>query len=99
MSRFPEHPGTLRVLDLFRNTTTVSPVAEVPESKRFVYLKDGVVTHDPAAATERVPIVEVHLISVDANGKLVPTEQAATIRIKEFGPDHRPLRSTTLLKA
>jgi hypothetical protein len=96
MTRFPEHPGTLSVLDLFRNTTTVSPVAEVPESQRFVYLKDGVETHDPAAATERVPIVEVHLISLNADGKLVPTEEAVEIRIKQFGPDHRPLRSTTM---
>jgi hypothetical protein len=96
MTRFPEHPGTLRVLDFFHKTSTVSPVAEVPESKRFVYLKDGVETHDPAAATERVPIVEVHLISLDASGKLVPTDEAATIRIKEFGPDQRPLRSTTM---
>lgn len=96
MIRFPEHPGTLHVLDVFTKMATVVPLAEIPASRRFVYLKDGVATHDPAAATERVPIVEVHLISVDANGKLVPTGQAATIRIKEFGPDHRPLRSTTL---
>jgi hypothetical protein len=96
MPRFPEHPGTLRVLDVFHNTTTVSPVAEVPESRRFVYLKDGVQTHDPAWATERVPIVEVHLISLDENGNLVPAEQAVKIRFKEFGPDHRPLRSTTV---
>jgi hypothetical protein len=96
MTRFPEHPGTLHVLDVFSQMSTVVPLAEVPESRQFVYLKEGVETHDPAAATERVPVVEVHLISVDGSGKLVPAGQAATIRIKEFGPDHRPLRSTIL---
>jgi hypothetical protein len=99
MIQFPEHPGTLRVLNFFHNSSTVTPVDEFPESKRFVYLKDGVETDDQAEATERVPIVEMHLISLDATGKLVPSDQAATIRIKEFGPDHRPLRSTTLRQA
>jgi len=98
MTRFADHPGTVRVEDVFRKTTEVTSVAEVPESRRFVYLKNGVETHNPAEATERVPIVEVHVLSVDEKGNLVPTEQAHTVRIKEFGPDHRPLRSTTMLR-
>jgi hypothetical protein len=96
MTRFPDHPGTVLVEDLFRKTSQVTPVAEIPESRRFLYLKNGVATHDPAEATERVPIVEVHVLSVDANGNLAPAEQAHTVRIKEFGPGRRPLRSMTL---
>jgi hypothetical protein len=81
MTRFPDHPGTVLVEDLFRKTSKVTPVAEMPESRRFVYLKDGAATHDPAEATERVPVVEVHVISVDEMGNLVPAEQAHTVRI------------------
>jgi hypothetical protein len=96
MSRFPDHPGTVRVLDVSGQTSKDTPVAEMPESQRFVYLKDGVTTYDPDEATERVPVVEVHLIGMDEQGNPVPAEQARTIRKKEFGPGHRPLRSTTL---
>src|SRR5262245_7284068 len=65
MRQFPVHPGMVLVEDIFQRTSKLTPVAEIPESRRFVYLKDGVATNDPSEATERVPIVEVHVISVN----------------------------------
>jgi hypothetical protein len=93
---FPEHPGQIRIVDLFRGTSKMAPIADVPESRRFVYLKNGIETHDPSEATERVPIVEVRMLSLNERGNLVAPEIAYKVRIDEFGPDNRPLRSTIM---
>jgi hypothetical protein len=93
---FPEHPGQIKIVDLFRGTSKMTPIADVPESRRFVYLKNGIETHDPSEATERVPIVEVRMLSLDERGNLVAPEIAYKVRIDEFGPDNRPLRSTIM---
>jgi hypothetical protein len=96
MTPFPDHPGTIRVVDAFRRTSQDSFVAGFPASAWFVYLKDGVETSDPDQATERVPVVEVHVSGVDPKGDLVPAERAPTVRVEEFGPGRRPLRTTTV---
>jgi len=95
--RTHEHPGTIRMVDLSRGTTRDKPIDEVPEEQRFVYLKDGAATQDPNEATEVVPVVLVEMMAVDKSGKLVPPEKANKIFIREFGPDRRPLRSTTMV--
>ncbi len=38
------------------------------------------------------------MIPLDEKGNIVPKERATVIRRKEFGPDHQPLRSSTLTK-
>jgi hypothetical protein len=96
MKPFPEHPGKIKMVDLFHRTTKVVAIGEVPENRRFVYLKGKVETHDPDEATERVPIVEVHMLSSDERGNLVSPDTAKFVEIKEFGPDMRPLRSTIM---
>lgn len=98
MGRFPEHPGTIVMVDRFYGTAREVPASEVPEPERFVYLQDGVETDDPAAATERLPIVRVETIPTDGAGHLVPPESAATIRRMEFGPGRRALRSSLLVR-
>lgn len=98
MSQFPPHPGKIKLIELYSNSVREVSADDVPEHSRFVYLKDGVETHDPQEATERIPIVEEHMMSLDAHGNLVPKEQATRIRIKQFGPGQRPLRDTTLVK-
>jgi hypothetical protein len=96
MKPFPDHPGKVKTVDFFHKTSKSVLVGDVPENQRFVYFKNGVETHDPDEATERAPIVEVHLLSSDEIGNLVSPEIAKLVQIKEFGPEMRPLRSTTL---
>ena len=95
---FAPHPGSIRMVEVQAETSRDVPIDEVPEDRRFVYLKDGVETGNPAEATERVPIVEVRMISVDARGNLVPKGSAAKLVIYEIGPEDRPLRHTTMVR-
>jgi hypothetical protein len=96
MKPFPDHPGKIKMVDSFHRTSKMVSIEDVPENQRFVYLKGDVETHDPSEATERVPILEVHMLSSDDRGNLVSPETAKIVRIKEFGPDMRPLRSTIM---
>ena len=64
------YPAMPRLTNHVQPTGDV-PIDEVPEAQRFVYLKDGLETGNPAEATERVPIVEVRMISVDVRGNLI----------------------------
>lgn len=98
VATFPPHPGKIKMVDLSSGKSWEVPVADVPERQRFVYLRDDVETSDPDEATERVPIVEIQMLPLDANGNVVPKDKAVTIRIKEIGPDQRPLRSTSMVK-
>ena len=86
------------MVDVFHQTSKITPVGDVPENQRFVYLKGDVETHDPHEATKRVPIVEVRMFSLDEAGNLVAPDHAKTIRIQELGPDMRPIRSTTMYR-
>jgi len=95
---FPPHPGTIRMTDEFAGTVREVPAAEVPEPNRFVYLKNGVETADAKNADERIPIVEVRMMPLDANGNLVSRDKAAKIVIQEYGPGQRPLRRSTMVK-
>jgi hypothetical protein len=95
----PAHPGTITIRDMFKKTEKVVPYKSVPKNQQFVYLpKDGVETFNLNEAVERIPIVEVEMLSLDAKGNLVPSKIAQTIRIKSFGPNRRPLRSTVMRK-
>ena len=96
MIPFPDHPGEIKMADFFQRTSKMVLIEDVPENRRFVYLKNGIETLDPNEATERVPILEVHMLSLDERGNLVSPEIAKLVRIGEFGPDMRPLRSTIM---
>lgn len=97
-TQFAPHPGSIRMVEVQADTSRDVPIDEVPEDRRFVYLKDGVETYNPDEATERVPIVEVRMVSVDQRGNLVPKDQAARLVVYEIGPDNRPLRHTTMVR-
>ncbi len=86
------------MVEVFAGTAREVRLEDVPESQRFVYLKDGVETSDPAEATERIPIVEVRMISIDERGHLVSKDDAAKLIIEERGPEGRPLRHTTMVR-
>lgn len=96
MPQFLPHPGKIKVVEFFSKTTEMKSPDEFPESGQFVYLKNGVETYDPNEATERIPIVEVHVLPLNDQGNLVDPKDATSMIIKQFGPEQRPLRSTTM---
>jgi len=97
MTQFAPHPGTIWMIDESDGSVRSVKADEVPERHRFVYLdKNGKETDSVEHAVERIPIVEVRMTSTDGNGSLVPKDRAQLIRIKEFGPKKRLLRSTTM---
>lgn len=93
-----EHPGTIRMVTMFNGEVREVPADSVPENRRFVYFKDGTEVSSPEEATEAVPVVETRMLSLDSRGNLVPPEEAAKVRIEEFGPEGRPLRWTVMTK-
>lgn len=97
MTRFEEHPGMIRIVDVYDQTTREIPIDKVPANRRFVYLRHGVEVSIPAEATSRYPIVEIRMISIDLHGNLVSREHAAKLVVEEYGPKGRPLRHTTMI--
>ena len=99
MAELSAHPGTIQMIDVHDQSSRLVPAATVPTRQQFVMLdKDGVETQDPKLATARVPIVLVRVLHLDAQGALVPPARAVQMRIMEYGPDGRLLRSTTMIK-
>jgi hypothetical protein len=97
MKQFAPHPGTIRMIDESDGSVRIVKAEEAPERRRFVYLdKDGGEIDSAEKAVERIPIIEVRMTPTDGKGNLVPKERAHQIRIKEFGPEGRLLRSTTM---
>jgi hypothetical protein len=97
MKQFAPHPGTIRMIDESDGSVRTVKADDVPERRRFVYLnKDGVEVDSAEEAVERIPIVEVRMTPTDGKGNLVAKDHAQLIRIKEFGPGNRLLRSTTM---
>jgi hypothetical protein len=97
MKQFPPHPGTIRTIDEYDGSERISKAEETPERHRFVYLDGKGREVDSAEdAAERIPIVEVRMTPTDGKGNLVPKDRAQLIRIVEFGPEGRRLRSTTM---
>ena len=95
----PEHPGTIREIDVFTGKVDVVPADSVSPRRQFVMIDaDGVETNDPALAVEWLPIVEVRVLTTDANGKLGPIDQATQMQILEYGENERLLRSTLMIK-
>jgi len=94
----PNHPGIVKMVNMFDGSLQEIPIADIPEDKRFVFLKDDLEVTGAEEATEIVPIVEVSMSPLDDQGNLVPMEEASTIRIQEFGPERRPLRLTIMLR-
>ena len=95
---FPPHPGKIKMVDLSTGSEKDVPYEQAPDHSRFVYLdKNGAETFDLKQAVERIPIVLVEMMPVDDHGNLTQRDKAKMLRIEEFGPERRPLRSTTLL--
>ena len=98
MKQFAPHPGTIRKIDDSDGSVRLTKAEDTPDEHRFVLLdKKGVEVDDPEKAAERVPIVEVRMTPTDGKGNFVPKEKAQMIRIKEYGPEGRLLRSTTMV--
>ena len=85
------------MIDMFTHEVRVVPVGDVPESQRFVYFKDTLESTSSEGATRGVPVVEVRMFSLDAEGRLVAKAQASRIRILEMVPDGQTLRTTLML--
>lgn len=97
MKQFTPHPGTIRMIDEFDGSVRIVKAEDVPERRRFVYLDDhGREVDSAEEAVERIPIVEVRMTPTDGKGNLVPKDRAQLIRIAEFGPEGRRLRTTTM---
>ena len=62
------------------------------------YFKNSLEVRDREAADEVVPIVEVEMISMNANGQFVPPQEAVRVDIYEFGPERRLLRTTHMVR-
>lgn len=87
------------MIDDFNDTVRIEMAEDVPERHRFVYLgNDGGEVDSVDDAVERIPIIEVRMTPTDGEGHLVPKDRARMIRIKEFGPHGRLLRTTTMTK-
>lgn len=92
-----KHPGEIKMIDEYDDSVEVQRASETPERHRFVYLDGrGIEVESPDESVERIPIVEVRMTPTDGEGNLVPRDRAKLIRIKEFGPEHRLLRTTTM---
>jgi hypothetical protein len=95
--KFTEHPGTIKMIDAFDGSIHTKKAEDAPDAQRFVYLDaTGAEIRSADQAAERIPIVEVQMIPTDGEGKLVSKERASTIRILEYGPNKRLLRSTVM---
>jgi hypothetical protein len=98
MKQFAPHPGTIRMIDESDNSVHLVKAEDAPDSRRFVLLdKKGIEVQDAEQAVERIPIVEVRMTPTDGKGNLVSKDKAQLIRIKEYGPEGRLLRSTTMV--
>ena len=97
MKQFTPHPGTIRMIDESDSSVRIMKAEDAPERRRFVYLDDhGKEVDSAEEAVERIPILEVRMTPTDGKGNLVPKNRAQLIRIIEFGPQGRRLRSTTM---
>lgn len=99
MKVFPAHPGKILITDMHTKLTHEADASQSSDRAKFVYLdSNGVEVDSPEEAAERVPVVEVQMIPTDGRGVSVSREEAKQIRVLEFGPSHRPLRSTAMVK-
>lgn len=99
MTTKPAHPGTIKMIDVYDKSVREVPFQSVPPREQFVMLdKDGIETNDPKLAVEHIPIVQVRVLKLDAKGELAPADRAVQMRILQYGPDERLLRSTTMTK-
>ena len=93
-----EHPGTIRHVSAYDGKVEHKLIEGMPERHVFVYFKNSLEVRDREAADEVVPIVEVEMISMNANGQFVPPQEAVRVDIYEFGPERRLLRTTHMMR-
>lgn len=93
---FPTHPGKVVFRSAWDHGEKTVPANEIPDVNKFVYYDAaGSVTSDTAHAIKRVPILEVNMVSLDKDGKLINPKNAVSITVTEYGPNHHELRHTT----
>jgi hypothetical protein len=93
------HPGTILIVDESTGDVVLVNVEKIPEEEQFVYIdKDQRTTHDKAQAVRRIPIVEIRMLSLDANNEVVPPHQGTTMYVSAYGKRQRLLRSLTLIR-
>jgi hypothetical protein len=98
VTQFPPHPGTIRTISEYDGSVEMTKADDASDGIKFVYLdKNGIEVDSAEAASERIPIVEVRIISTDGNGNPVPRDKAKLIRLLEYGPGGRLLRSATMV--
>jgi hypothetical protein len=90
-------PVTIRMVDMFTKETKEVPAETVPDSRRFVFRRQGLDVTNRDQADEILPIMEIRMFPLDERGRLVPKTRAKKIRIEEFGPNEMKLRWTTMV--
>ena len=95
----PAHPGTITITNVAEKTTRTMPYDSVPPRQRFVMLDAaGAETSDPAQAKETIPIVAVRVVMLDERGELATGDAVKVMRILEYGPGERVLRSNSMTR-
>lgn len=81
---------------MWNGKNEVVEAATVPDDVKFIYYDaEGEQTSDTSTASDRVPIVEVEITSLDKTGKPVAPKHAVLFFMNEYGPRRRELRHTT----
>jgi hypothetical protein len=91
------HPGAITFVYLWNGTRETKQASDWPERMAW-YCTDSdkrEVARSDSRATRCIPIVEIETLSVDENGKPVAPSEADFISIKEYGPNHTFVRSTS----
>lgn len=86
-------PTEITIKEMFDGSVRMEPAENYPTP--VYYFKKGERVDDESQADEIVPVVEVQIFSLDAQGKLVEPAQAMTMRIVEYGANELFLQSTT----
>lgn len=90
------HPGTIKWVYLWNDSTEYMPVADWPERMAW-YCEDinhNEVSHGDSRATACIPIVKIVTLSLDEQGTPVAPKDADFIEAKEYGPNDVFVRST-----
>lgn len=93
-----QSPQSVRFVEIFSGEVREVPFNDLPQNDRWAFLREGKLVNSPEEADEIVPIVEVRRLTLDAQGDLVPSESAVSVRIEEFGPGGRPVKWTLMVR-
>jgi hypothetical protein len=96
LNPFTPHPGKIIHHYKWNGKDEVVDATSVPDEVKFIYYdKSGNEATDTSVAAYRVPIVEVDIVSLNKEGKLIEPSHAVHFFMTDYGPGHRELRHTT----